>query len=199
MIRFLMAGWPASDILYQEGSLSLRLQHHISDEANLRGLPPSRPSARVERVDPLSVALKFAGATMCPQHDFGVMDANRDLECPLVDTHFQGWKLPPRKVQREGCRDWRMGLRLGPTASGVSTNYARSVAGTPPAMRKTRLQELFCFSHAPGRVGFHPAMTPYAPLGAPECCRGDECPPGRKIRVNPFDGAHLPGPFGSTS
>ena len=199
MIRFLMAGRSASDILYQEGLPNLRLEHHTAGEANLRDAPPTQSFARVECVDPLSVNAKFAGAAMGPQHKIRMMDANGNLEYPLVDAHFQEWKLPPRKVQRKGCNDWRMGLRLGPTASGASTNYARSVAGTPPAMRKTRLQELFCFSHAPGRVGFHPAMTPYAPLGAPECCRGDECPPGRKIRVNPFDGAHLPGPFGSTS
>ena len=138
-----MAGRSASDIPYQEGLPNLRLEHHTAGEANLRDAPPTQSFARVECVDPLSVAAKFAGAAMGPQHKFRMMDANGNLECPLVDAHFQEWKLPPRKVQRKGCNDWRMGLRLGPTASGASTNYARYVTGAPRGRRKTTVQELF--------------------------------------------------------
>ena len=85
----------------------------------------------------MSVALAFVSATLVPQHEFRMMDASGDLECPVVGTHFRVWKLQPRHVQQEERHDWRVGVRLGPIASGPSTDYARSETRAPPALRKT--------------------------------------------------------------
>ena len=119
----------ASDILYREGSPNLRLEHHISDETNLRDLSLMHSLARVACVDPSSLSFKFAGAATGPQHEFRVMYAYGDSECPSVDTNFQEWTLPPRKVQRKGCHDWGMGLRLGLPYRERSEYQQRALCG----------------------------------------------------------------------
>ena len=40
-------------------------------------------------VDPVSVALEFAGAAIAPQHEVRMINETGGLECPLVDSHFQ--------------------------------------------------------------------------------------------------------------
>ena len=74
----------------------------LDDESYLRALPPTYSATRVEGVNPAPFALEPAGAAMVPQHEFRMMDASGGPECLLVDTHFQAWQSPPRRVQREG-------------------------------------------------------------------------------------------------
>ena len=76
------------------------LEHNISGEVNYRNLPPMHSFSREAGVRPLQAASEFASAAIAGPHEFRMMDANGELEWPLVDSHYQVWKLPTCKIQR---------------------------------------------------------------------------------------------------
>ena len=139
-IRFPVARRLAYYVIHPTGEANCRLGRHISNGANPRDFPPTHSFTRVGRLDLLRVALGLAGAAMVTQHECRMMDANGDSERPQVFTHFQGWKLQLRDVQREGSHGWRMRARFRPTARCAIPNYARSATGARLAMRKTTVR-----------------------------------------------------------
>ena len=151
--------WPAYEVFRREGTPGPHCEHKILDEVDPRKWPPTHPLFREAGVDPTSLELDFAGAAIPPQHEFRMMDANREVECPLVDSQFQVRLSPTRGIQRDGSHVWKMGVRVGPSASGARTNYATFVTSTPGALRKTAAQEAPNLSHAPGRIGFPAGIT----------------------------------------
>ena len=94
-----------------------------------------------------------------------MVDANGALEGTLIDSQFQVWRVPERRVQREESQVLKFGMRMGRGARGESTNYAQCVTSTHPALRSTRARELLNFLHSNGLIGLPPAMNADASLG----------------------------------
>ena len=61
----------------------------IFEEANFEGLRTHNSFIRESGLDPLSVAMGFAGDAVAPQREFRMVDGNRGMGYPLVDSHFQ--------------------------------------------------------------------------------------------------------------
>ena len=72
--------------------------HYISNEANLRGLPPRHTFTRVANVDPLPVALEVAGAEIVSQYVFRAMGGDGHLVGPPVSPKFQVWEVTVRHI-----------------------------------------------------------------------------------------------------
>ena len=71
-------------------------------------------------MDPITSALKAAGATVVDPGEFRTPDENTRLLRPLVGRGFQVWELLNRLArERKQRHDWRSGVRLGPYASGL--------------------------------------------------------------------------------
>ena len=94
------------------------------------------------------------------------MDDNGELEFPLAGTLFRVRESPGRPTHYKGSHDWGMGVRLGPRASGVESQYATSVQPAPTGRRKTLVREMLAFSQAPGQLG-----TGTPPLDSPANAR----------------------------
>ena len=88
-IRFPIAGWPAGDIIFPKEEPKCRHGYHFPKQAHLRDLCPTHCVIRVQGVDPAPAAPAFAGAEAVPQHEFRMVDANKDRECPMSGTHVQ--------------------------------------------------------------------------------------------------------------
>ena len=105
-IRFPSAGWPTNEDLHGDGEPGSRPERHDSSEVNFSNFPPTHPFTRaLEFASEFGATrvMGFPSATVAPQHEFRMVDANGELGCPLVDSHSRVWKLPTRKIQREGC------------------------------------------------------------------------------------------------
>ena len=100
VVRFPTLGWPALNVPNETDSPLL--DHKISDDAHLRGPHPNHTFARELGVGPLSVDSVFAGATTAPHHAFRTTDGDGALECALVGSQCQAWKLTQRIAKREG-------------------------------------------------------------------------------------------------
>ena len=87
-------------------------------------------------------------------------DGIKEFGRPWIDSHSPLWKLPTRKIRREGCHVCRMGARLGSSASGASANVAKSGTKSPPPLGETALWKLLKLLHAPA-----PSMNADASLG----------------------------------
>ena len=72
--------------------------------------------------DPVAVAPGPRGATEASARDFRMLGGARELETPLLGTSSDVRRPPARTVQK-GRHHWRMGMRLGPLASGEGANY----------------------------------------------------------------------------
>ena len=160
-----MVGWPAYDVLRETDGLGPHLLREIPGGKIFRNLPPTQSRTREVGGDLLSVAFEFAGAATARQHEFATMGENGELGWPFGDSHSQVWKLPERRVQREGSQGLKFGMRMGRGARGESSNYAQCVTSTHPALRSTRARELRNFLHSNGLIGFPPAMNADASLG----------------------------------
>ena len=138
---------------------------------------------RVAGVDPCRFRRSLLAPRLRPSTIIG------DSECPCMAMHFQALKLPTRKVQLEGCREWKMGVRSGPTATGSRTKRDTSVTSTPPAARETTVRGPLTSLRAPGerRCIAGPLMR-----GEPRRICSDERLRGRKVRANSFCGNNLP-------
>ena len=73
-------------------------------------------------MDPLTTALNAAKAVRVDPGECRTLRANARLLRPLIGRGFQVWELQ-EKLARDGkvCHVWRLGVRLGPIASEVSS------------------------------------------------------------------------------
>ena len=93
--------------------------------------------------------------------EFRALDENARLLRPLVV-----WELKSRSA-RDGkqCRNWRLGARLGPDASGLYSQMVSDLGATPPGIRKAGFREVMEVLRRPGQVGYPPNVATDAQLG----------------------------------
>ena len=87
-------------------------------------------------MDPRTSALKAARATAADSGEFRTLDENARPLRPLVGHGCQVWELPNRSARRGKQRhNWRLGVRLGPHASGLYSQMVSDLDAAPPGMR----------------------------------------------------------------
>ena len=133
-----------------------------------------RPDPLSKGTGPLSAAFEAVRAMIVPQNGFKTHDGRGETACPLVGPHFEVWNLPARRIIAHPYNFREIGIRLSLQASGATTNFLKSVAGTPPALRKTSLRELRVSPQAQGQIGYPPTMGTHASQGYPCMARRSE-------------------------
>ena len=122
-------------------------------------------------------------------HGFRMLNGVRDLETPPVDTGYEVWSLPALPAQVDGRHHWRMGIRLGPNASGEGANYVVSVKSARPSHRKVGFREILEALPIQAQVGYfheHRGLSTgaekfrrrYPPSTKTEACLGYTLAPG---------------------
>ena len=101
---WLMARWPAREVLCGRERPGPHIGHQICDCRDFRNLPPTHSSTRAEGSDPLAVAVEAECATIAHRHKFKTLDESRDLECPSADSHFQVQEFPNRRFHGNANR-----------------------------------------------------------------------------------------------
>ena len=64
-----------------------------------RSLPAEDSLTHLCGIDPVSVALGEAKATIVPQHEFGLLNGQGDVECPSESTQYDVYGLPERRIR----------------------------------------------------------------------------------------------------
>ena len=86
---------------------------------------------------------------------------------PFVRSRYEVRRLPGRRFRARSDLSRKIGLRLGPRASGGATNNMTSVERTPPAMQRTSFRELMVFPQAQVKIGHPPTTSADAALRYP--------------------------------
>ena len=88
-------------------------------------------------MDPLTTALSAAKAARGDPGDFRALDENACLFRLLIGQGSQVWTLQ-ESMARDGKvrRDWRLGVRPGPKASGAYSQRVGDLYATPPGIQK---------------------------------------------------------------
>ena len=86
---------------------------------------------------------------------------------PFVRSRYEVRKLPGRRFRAHSNLSRKIGLRLGPRASGGATNNMTSVERTPPAMQRTSFRELMVFPQAQVKIEQPPTTGADAALRYP--------------------------------
>ena len=111
-------------------------------------------------MEPHTGALTVASAECVNAGEFRALDATSILLRPLVGRDFQIWPLPERKAcDGKQCREWRLGVRLGPNASGELPQRIYDLAATPPETRKAGFREIAEVHRCKGHVGYPPIVA----------------------------------------
>ena len=95
---------------------------------NFCSLESKRGWVHWEPFEPLTEALKVAGASRAELHGPHTLGANFHMQCPLLNRDFTVWALPPRRAQYGDWRYWRLGIRLGENASGAWSQRATKLS-----------------------------------------------------------------------
>ena len=160
-------GFPEYSILLPEGRPTDFLRNPSFLTGIFRSLGPKRGWVHEESLEPLTTALRAAGARCVELYGFRTLGAGFEMERPPVDRSFTAWALPPRLAQSGDWHDWRLGVRLGDNAAGTWAPQATSSASTPAGVRKAAVREVMEALRAKGKVGYPTSVTTGAQLGYP--------------------------------
>ena len=79
---------------------------------------------------------------------------------------FQVWELKNRPSRDEKLRrDWQLGVRPGPNASGLSPQMVPDSDATAPGIREAGFREVVEGLRCPGQAGYPPSVATDAQLG----------------------------------
>ena len=111
-------------------------------------------------VDPLASTLTEAKAVLVGPGEFRTLDGGARLAQPPVGRGFQAWALKNRSA-RDGKqrREWRLGTRSGPNASGIYPRTVSNLGATPPGIRKAGSREVMEVRRRPGQVRYQPSVA----------------------------------------
>ena len=101
------------------------------------------------------------GAARVDPRSSCVLDGPGELEAWLAALPLEVWQVPERPILRNQ-RDWRMGVRLGPNASGA---LAYIMWASPPGIRRVGVRGILDVSSPPGQKERPASMYTDAPLG----------------------------------
>ena len=120
-----IATWPSYEVIFLVVGPSRSFGGPVC-ALDLEHMTPNQTSVRGHRNDPLSARLAVGGAILTARQEFRALGADYSLGGPLATTDYEGWACAERRIQVDGERDWRMGVRLRPRASGERPNEAKS-------------------------------------------------------------------------
>ena len=83
-----------------------------------KSMPPTKAFVCGDRDDPLAAALEVSGVDTGTPRNFRMVGADGSVEVSLATRSCGVWALGHSPIQADVKRDWRMGGRLGPNASG---------------------------------------------------------------------------------
>ena len=115
-------GWTSYSARYPEGNPTEVIHGPALNQKNFWNKDANDGWVTGTAMDPLAAAFKAAQAGIVDPGEFRTLGENAALLRPPVGRDFQVWALKPR-LARDGekCHNWRMGVRFGATASGVSS------------------------------------------------------------------------------
>ena len=98
-----------------------RIAHDpVSVSKNFRNLDAQHGWVPGRAMDPLTTSLKAAKAERVGPGGFRSLGENAGILRPLVGRGFQVWELPEGSAwDGKEYHEWRVGVRLGPNASGT--------------------------------------------------------------------------------
>ena len=115
--------------------------------------------------DVMTRALTIVGAERDPREQFWAPSELGQSAAVLRGRDFEVWALPQRPV----CayrREFRLGVRLGPKASGrLAQNPLMTLANTPPGIRLSSPRETIPFLASYQQVGLPAVAASDAQLG----------------------------------
>ena len=159
-------GWPAYAVMYPTGDPAQLIRDSIFASANYRNLDPNRGCCAGEPMGPLSRALAVAGAPLVDDGEFRTLGADSGLTRPLVGRDFTAWAPPERKASDEKeRREWRLGVRLAPSASGELPQRIYDLGATHPGVRAAAFRGVTEALRCPGQVGYASSVATDAQLG----------------------------------
>ena len=130
-------GWPAYSALYPERNPAEAIRDPVFVSTNFLISEVLHGWVLGEATDPLASALKAAKAVKVGPGEFRAPDENAQMTRPLIGRGFQVWGKKERGARNEkACHDWRLGVRLGPQASGVYSQRVSDIGATPPGIRR---------------------------------------------------------------
>ena len=108
---------------------------------------------------PHTTAPKAAKAVMVGPGEFRAPEEHARLLRPLIGGEFHAWELKGRAARNgKACRDWRLGVRLGPNASGIHSQRVSVLDATTPGIRKAGFREVMEVLRCPGQAGNPPIV-----------------------------------------
>ena len=110
---------------------------------NYRVLDAKHSWVTGDPLKPLTTALTHAGAVQVDVKEFRTSGANFWSGRPLVTRDFQVWEMPGRQARvRNERHEWRLGVRLGATASEERSKRMYDLSSASPRIRKAALREV---------------------------------------------------------
>ena len=159
-------GWPAYSAMYPIGNPAQVPHEPIFISKSYRNLEGNHGWATGDPMEPLSTAPSNAGAELVDAGDFRTLGGNAGPLRPLAGRDFKVWASPDRNA-RDGkeCHEWRLGVRLGPYASGALSQCIFDLDATPPGIRKAGFREVMEVLRSSERVGYPRSVATGTQLG----------------------------------
>ena len=76
-----------------------------------------------------------------------------------VDSRYEVWALPARRIRAHSYLVREVGIRLIPQVSAAGADISASAGISPPATRKRSIRELMGCLQAQGPIGYPPATV----------------------------------------
>ena len=147
-------GWPTDSVLYPDDNPTGVIRDTVSNSKNVLNLEASHGRATGTEMGPRTAALKAAKAVMVGPGEFRALDDHARLLRPLFSRELKGRTA----CSGEACRDWRLGVRLGPNAPGIYSQRVSDLDATTPGIRKAGFREVIEVLRRPGQAG-HPPIV----------------------------------------
>ena len=156
-----LLGWLDSEVNW---AVTTGRVHHVDGvfSLDLKTIPNHQDRSAPDIV---TSALLQIGAIRVPSSEFWTLDKDGQPWDVLKGRDFVVWKIPDRAVCE--CRhEYRLGVRLGPTASGKFSQHPLiTLENTPPGIRLSSAWETIPFLSSYQQVGTPPAAYTDAQLG----------------------------------
>ena len=159
-------GWPAHAVAYLTGDPGLASRGPVFVPENYRDMDRNRGCVAGDPTEPSSEALTVDGAARVDAGELRALDADFGLLRPLAVLGYQVWALPGRQARGgEKCREWQLGVRLGPNASGELSQRICDLDVTTPGIRRAGLREVMGVFRSTEQAGYPPSVATSAQLG----------------------------------
>ena len=112
-VRLSSLSRPSFQSLFGNHGPGVHLAHKIFNREPYRHMTAANSFTQRVGSDPLSLALKAAGASITHQHDFRMLNGMGDTEYHLKGSQCAVHKLPGRLIRNNPNIFWAIGIRAG--------------------------------------------------------------------------------------